>query len=142
MIQPDNNAILGSIARVIGGPLAVTTPPPPTTTLPTITIVAKATKLAENGPKDKVIVTRTGDVSSDLTISYSAKGSAQAGVNYKRLTGSVVIPAGSASAAIKLKPVNDGVADGTFVLKLTILPDASYTVGAPGKAKIKILNVD
>ena len=105
--------------------------------------MAKATKLAENGPKDKIIVTRTGgDTSSDLTVTYSAKGSAEAGVNYKKLTGSVVIPAGSASTAIKLKPVDDGVADGTFVLKLTILPSDSYTVGSPDKAKIKILNVD
>ena len=155
VIQPDNNAVLGSADRVIGGPLAATPLPTPTPTPnptpnptptpvpvpPTVTITAKSTKLAENGPKDKVIVTRTGDVSADLTIAYSAKGSAQSGVNYKHLSGTVVIPAGSATVAIKLKPVDDGVADGTLVLKLTLLPSDAYIIGASGKAKIKILNV-
>ncbi len=135
-MQADGKAVVGGgivigdtsgigVARIIGGPLSAT--PTPTPTVPTVTIAAKTTKLAENGHKDKVIVTRSGDTSSDLTVAYSAKGSATAGINYKKLAGSVVIPASSASAAIKLKPVDDGVADGTLVLS---------------KAKIKILNVN
>ena len=114
----------------------------PVTGLPTVTIAAQAAKLAEDAGKDKIIVTRTGDTSSVLTVVYAAKGSARSGVNYKALSGSVTIPAGSSTAIIKAKLVDDHVRDGTLVLKVTIQPSTSYTVGSPDRAKIKILNVD
>ena len=59
-------------------------------------------------------------------MAYSAKGSAQTGVNFKGLSGSVTIPAGSTTQVVKAKILDDHRPDGTLVLKVTVLPSDSY----------------
>ena len=103
----------------------------------------RSTSIAENGPKLKILVTRSGDdLSQPLTVNYKAAGSAQAGVNYKPLTGTVVIPAGSASAKIKVRSFDDGITGDTTVLKLKMRAstDGSYDLGSPTKLKISIVD--
>ena len=102
----------------------------------------KSLVTAESGPKLKLLLTRTGDTSQPLTVTYKAASSAVAGVDYKELTGIATIPAGAASTKIKIKTFDDGVVDGTKVLKLKLTGSgATYTLGAVPKAKITILDV-
>ena len=102
----------------------------------------KSLVTAESGPKLKLLLTRTGDTSQPLTVTYKAASSAVAGVDYKELTGIATIPAGAASTKIKIKTFDDGVVDGTKVLKLKLTGSgATYTPGAVPKAKITILDV-
>ena len=89
----------------------------------------------------KVIVRRTGSTAGALTVSYRTKGPARAGVDFKPLTGTVVIPAGSAQAKIKLKPLLDAANPGTLKAKIVLLPavDGSYVLGAPAVAKVRVV---
>ena len=112
---------------------------------PVVSAVALGDKLAivdqENG---KVAIQRTGDLSAALTVRYKVAGSAKVGVNLKAgpLTGLAVIPAGAAQVKVKLKPLDDGLADGTLVAKLKLLPslDGSYTLGTATVGKVKVVD--
>ena len=89
----------------------------------------------------KVVVTRAGDMSTALTVRYKVGGTALSGTDYKPVTGTVTIPAGSAQAKVKIKPIATATGNGTFVAKLKLLPslDGTYTLGTTTVAKIKII---
>ena len=122
----------------------VTLTPPVQATPPVVTISVPGTTgevatIADNGPAIKLRITRSAasgnaadlDVSQPLVVSYKAKGSAQAGVDYEALSGSVTIPAGAATVKLKIKPIAQVPSGSIAVLKLGLLPsiDDSYTRG-------------
>ena len=112
---------------------------------PTVTIAAGGNGMAvEGGAKGKVIITRTGDTSTALTVNYKAKGPAKAGVDYKALSGSVTLPVGAATAKIKIKPISGSPDHGTLKIKLVLKPaaDGSYEVGSPSRANILLIEND
>jgi uncharacterized delta-60 repeat protein len=91
----------------------------------------------------KFLLTRTGDVSADLTVLYSVKGTAVAGEDYLPLRGYRTIKAGRAVAMIRVKPVHDHfrlVQGGRAGVKLEIAAAAGYDVAMPGKAHVRIVN--
>ena len=56
----------------------------------------------------------------------------------------MIIPAGAASAKLKIKPIDDTAHEGTRVAKVKLLPatDGSYTVGSEAVAKVRIIDND
>ena len=97
--------------------------------------------VAAGGSPAKVLVSRTGDISTALTVSYKVKGNAQAGVDYKKLSGTVTIAAGASTAKIKVKAIDGSPNVGVLKIKFALLPatDGSYTVGT-ATAKIKLVD--
>ena len=76
-----------------------------------ITVVASdpiATEGASPPDYGTFLVIRSGDVSQALTVYYSLAGSALQGADYAILPGTVIIPAGSTSAAVTIVPLDDG----------------------------------
>jgi hypothetical protein len=71
---------------------------------------------------------RTGPLDLPLTVAYAMGGTATAGEDYLALSGSVVIPAGRESAAIKVKIRNDRLAEPTETIVLTLSPQAEYEI--------------
>jgi gliding motility-associated-like protein len=59
-------------------------------------------------------------LNTDLTISYTVKGSAEAGKDYTALTGSVVLPAGQTSADVVVAVLKDEVVEGTETVELSL----------------------
>ena len=113
---------------------------PPVVT--TVTVAVSGDGRAEFGVENgKVAVRRTGDLSAALTVSYKIKGAAKAGVDFKPLTGTLVIPAGAAQAKLKLKPLHNLLNTGTLNAKIVILPasDGSYGLGDTTLAKVKVV---
>ncbi len=102
--------------------------------------IAGADVIVAGGAPGILTVTRTGgDTSLPLTVSYKAKGAAQAGVDYKKLPGTVTIPAGAVKAKIKIKPIDGSPNAGTPKIKVQLLPsvDGSYVIGtSPVKLKL------
>ena len=96
--------------------------------------------VTEGGAPGLVTITRTGDTSLPLTVAYKVKGPAVAGVDYKKLPGTIIIPAGSAKAKIKVKPINGSPNSGSLKIKIQLVAptDGSYVVGT-GTAKIKLI---
>lgn len=110
-----------------------------------ISVTALKPRVSEAGAghrKGILVVSRTGDTASDLTVHYKAGGSAMGGAQYQELAGTVLIPAGAASARILVIPIRDGVKQGDTVVKVTLKPGIGYDVGAPRKALVTILDAD
>ena len=78
--------------------------------------------------------------SGDLHVAYSVKGTGINGTDYVLLKGSAKIKAGKTTKAIKVVPQGNlgGASKKTVVL--TLQPGAGYTVGTPGKVKVKIIH--
>lgn len=148
-IQTDNKIVVGEIVskkvdgkypnvlkRVYGDPVA---PPVPTVS------IAGLRPAVENGEKGLFRVYRTGDagVSTALTVFYEVKTGGtrpKAGVDYAPLSGSVTIPAGAASAKIKVVPLGSTLAVDGERLKLKLIPNASYQVAGSGISTIAFKN--
>ena len=127
----------GAGLSTISDPVVVDASPPPTVNL----AIGSSGVAVEGGAKGVVLVTRTGDTSQPLTVSYKTKGSAVAGVDYKPLSGSVIIPVGAVKAKIKVKAIDGSPNTGTRKVKFVLLPDSdnNYVVGT-SRVKIKILD--
>ena len=83
-------------------------------------------------------VTRSGDTSQPVTITYAVSGSAVNGIDYQGLPGSVTIPAYVSSTSVPLTP-NPSLStapSGTVIL--TLNPGSGYTVGAASSATVTI----
>ncbi len=84
-------------------------------------------------------VMRSGNTAAPLTVNYTIGGSADAGQDYTRLTGSITIPAGAASADIVVTPSKtaNAATDKTVIVTLTT-GDRNFHVGCPGAAIVAI----
>lgn len=74
-----------------------------------------------------VTFSRSGDLSSPVTVNYTMAGTAQLGTDYTGPTGSVVIPAGATEATVNLTAMNSAPS-GTKTAVFNVTPPAGYTV--------------
>lgn len=126
----------------LGNPAAATVNIVESKPVPVVEVASSGDGKAQYGvEKGKVVFRRTGDLNAALTVFYKVKGTAEAGVDFKMLTGQLVIPAGSAQAKIKIKPLDDPGNTGKLKAKIVLLPpgDDSYSVGNSRLAKIVVL---
>jgi uncharacterized delta-60 repeat protein len=92
------------------------------------------------------LVTRTGDTTNSLDVSYSVKGSAVPGTDYTTLSGTVHFDANASNATITVNPSNHdlgtvvvtlsrgtgyAVAQGLSSARVTISPDTASDSGTP-----------
>jgi hypothetical protein len=112
--------------------------------VPTVTIAATAPNASEAGPSPGAFtVTRAGSTVTSITVSYAVAGTAKAGTDYTALAGSVVIPAGAASASVLVSPIDDAViGEGNETVVLTLTGGAGYVVGSPASATVTIADND
>ena len=105
-----------------------------------VTITATDSTATEAGPTTGTFrVSRTGSTLPS-TVNYTVGGSAANGVDYQTLTGSVVIPAGSLSANIIVRPINDVIMEGNETVVVTLSPRPNYTVGSPSSATVTVVS--
>lgn len=99
----------------------------------TIVCIAAADDAAsEEGPKPATFaVTRSGHTNESLTVFYRLTGTASNGVDYRRLDGTVVIPAGAFSARILVEPIDDALIEGTETVVATLLPPVCIAIVPP-----------
>jgi hypothetical protein len=87
-------------------------------------------------------VTRTGDLSHPLTVTYRVRGTAKSGGDYVALPGSVIIPSGASSVAIAVAPTAPGCRGGlkTVLLQLTNKHgwESPYMLGSNFQAVVNI----
>jgi hypothetical protein len=110
---------------------------------PVVTILASDPGAAEAGlDPGTFTVSRTGNLSADLIVSYSIAGSAANATDYQSLSGSVTIAAGQPSAIITVTPIDDTIAEGSETVILTLTASAGYTIGIPNSATVTITDND
>ncbi|HEY9763220.1 MAG TPA: choice-of-anchor I family protein [Trichocoleus sp.] len=111
--------------------------------VPQVSITATDANAAESSTTTNTgtfTLSRTGDITAALTITYTISGTATNTNDYNRLTGTLVIPAGQASANIVITPVNDAASESNETVILTLVDGASYDLGAASSATVTIAN--
>ncbi|MCC3500520.1 MAG: S8 family serine peptidase, partial [Microcoleus sp. PH2017_15_JOR_U_A] len=111
-------------------------------TKPTVSIEATDPSASENGDPGTVTISRKGQTKYDLKVDYLVGGTASAGLDYQRLSGSVTIPAGQSSVAIPIVPVDDNLVEGDETVALTLSTGQGYTIGKDGSATVTIADND
>jgi len=92
----------------------------------------------ENGDVGVFELTRIGDLSSALTVSYSVGGSATSDGDFVALAGQVTFLAGSATANVNVTPIDDVKYDPGETVSLTATSGTGYTVGSPSSDSLTI----
>jgi hypothetical protein len=111
--------------------------------IPPVSVVATVPSTAEKAtPPGVFTVTRSGSTNSALTVFYTLGGTATNGVAYTNLPGSVVIPAGVASAQVFVKPIDFAFQQLSETVILTLTGNANYTLADASSDTVTILNND
>jgi N-acetylneuraminic acid mutarotase len=119
----------------------VITPGGSSSALPVVSAAASG-QPSESGATVTFTFTRTGSTASSLAVTYTLGGTATNGTDYVALSGAVTIPAGSASASITLKPIDDSIAEGSESVVLTVSPSSSYTTNTTATVSRSIADND
>ncbi len=119
--------------------------------LPTVSITAtdSAAEVATGQIANPGVftITRTGSVTSALTVSYTAGGTATKGTDYNNITGNtgntgtITIPVGFTSATISINVVDDSLAEGTETVAIALNANAAYQIGT-NSASVAIADND
>ncbi len=106
-------------------------------TLPGVSVNASDAFASEPGTdRGSFTVTRTLVTAKPLTVYYKVGGKAAAGTDYTALPGSVVIPAGAASAVVTVAPLDDSAAEGDETVTVTLISKSTYMVNTPASATV------
>jgi len=87
-------------------------------------------------------ITRTGTTTQPLTVNYAVTGTADNGVDYTTLPGSVIIPVGATTADVVVKPIDDAITEVTETVILTITGSTQYAINNPNNATVNIVDND
>ncbi|MFM6628743.1 MAG: Calx-beta domain-containing protein, partial [Microcystis panniformis] len=106
--------------------------------------IAKTTDGKEAGPVSSVFtLTRTGDLSSALTVNYTLAGTATLGSDYNDPSlGQATFAAGADKATITLPTIDDSVVDPSETIITKITAPAGYTISGPDTATATIIDDD
>jgi len=112
-------------------------------TAPTVTISATDASAAEaNRNPGSLRISRTGLLTTALTVRFSGAGTATIGSDFTGPTGSVIIPAGQASATVTVTPVDDLLVEGNETVILTLMANSAYVLGSARSATVTITDND
>jgi Calx-beta domain/Domain of unknown function (DUF4114)/RTX calcium-binding nonapeptide repeat (4 copies) len=103
---------------------------------------AAETKIGEVANPGQFTLKRTGITTDALTVSYTIDGSASNGIDYQKLENSVTFAAGSDTAIINIRPIDDQFAEGTETVKLKLVDNSSYTINGEKSGTVKIADND
>jgi subtilisin family serine protease/subtilisin-like proprotein convertase family protein len=121
-----------SFFRVVVGPGL----PPP---LPEVAVTASDPDASEAGAEPgRFTFTRTGSTALPLTIRFDVAGSATEGADYAPVGRSLVIPTGASGFDLPILVATDSRVEGDETVRLTLLADAAYQLGAPTEATVTI----
>jgi kumamolisin len=106
---------------------------------PAVSITATQPNALVPGPiNGQFTLTRTGDTSNALSITYTATGSATSGTDYTALPATLTIPAGASTANVTIVPKENNLASSNPTLVLTLTGNNGYTIGNPSSATVTI----
>jgi hypothetical protein len=106
---------------------------------PTVTITASDATAGEDGPDTGTfLITRSGNLSTNLTVQLTTGGSASGGSDYSTLPASITIAAGNASASVTVTPATDTNIESPETVIATLAANANYTIGSPSSAAVTI----
>ncbi len=106
--------------------------------LPLVSLSVSPAAVAEDDGEALVFtVTRRGKTDADLRVNLASTGTAKV-----RLRRSVLIPAGSASATVRVNPTADDTPEPDETVVVAIAPGAGYAAGEVASASATLVNDD
>jgi hypothetical protein len=114
-----------------------------TVALPSVSLSAKPIvkeKQGKGGARVKFV--RDGDTSAPLFVSYTIGGTAQNGIDFATLPGSVEIPAGKKSAKVLVRAFAEGQLEGPETIELEVQSGEGYTAGLPSRLVLELQSKD
>jgi hypothetical protein len=111
---------------------------------PAVAFVSSQISVGENKSKASIAVKRLGSSASAVTVKYrSSAGSANSGVNYSEVSGTLSWAAGeSADKSFDVPIKADGVYNDKLTVKLKLSDAKGAALGAPASATLSIVNKD
>jgi hypothetical protein len=106
--------------------------------LPTVVVEATDGLASEGCDTGAFTIWRHGDVGTALTIAYALSGTANNGVDFTALPGSVALSGGSTAVVVNVTPLRDKLKEGNETVVLTLLDGSNYTVTNPANATVTI----
>ncbi|WP_254564661.1 SBBP repeat-containing protein [Oscillatoria sp. HE19RPO] len=100
--------------------------------LPMVMLAPGNLNASESGVAGNFIVFRNSGLGQELTVNYSLGGTAENGVDYQPLTGSVKIDANSFFATIQVSPIDDSEVEGNETVAVNLVAGAGYQVSSSG----------
>ena len=112
--------------------------------VPRLVTIATATANAfEAGQTPGVVtITRSSGFSTPLLVNYATSGTAGAGSDYVAPAGTVSIPAGAASVAVQIFPIDDAGVENNETVTVSVRSGEGYAIGTPAFANITIVSDD
>jgi Ca2+-binding RTX toxin-like protein len=111
--------------------------------LPVISLAVTDADAAEPANPGQFTLTRDGITTSDLTVNYALAGTATNGTDYQALTNTVTFKAGSNTATIDIKPIDDNIYEGSETVTLTLADNAaSYKLAEIKSGTVTIADDD
>jgi hypothetical protein len=95
----------------------------------------------EAGGTGKFRIQSYGSGTGNITVLYAITGSAVAGTDYTALTGTATVPRGG-YVELTVAPLQDTEFEDAEDVRLTLLPDAAYTLAPENTASLRILDDD
>ena len=105
---------------------------------PLVSVNAIDATANEAGDTGRFVLTRTGDLTSPLTVTIALSGTAVNGTDYDQVLTTVTFVAGAATANVFVIPVSDSVVDPSETVILDVVDGASYDLGAAATATVTI----
>ncbi|MDB9460635.1 Calx-beta domain-containing protein, partial [Dolichospermum circinale CS-545/17] len=130
----DTGVDIGNIAG--GWSIAIDTTE--VTTKPIVTLATSPKKVAENsGANILYTFTRTGNITSELTVNYTVSGSAIFNTDYSQTgatshtatTGTVSFAAGADTVTLTISPLEDNIQENDETMILTLATGTDYIIG-------------
>ena len=103
---------------------------------------AAETKIGEVANPGQFTLKRTGINTDALTVSYTIDGSASNGIDYQKLENSVTFAAGSDTAIINIRSIDDQFNEGTETVKLKLSDNSNYKIDGEKSGTVKIADND
>ncbi|MFM6607093.1 MAG: Calx-beta domain-containing protein, partial [Dolichospermum sp.] len=100
------------------------------TATPVVTVAATDADAGEPTNNGQYTLTRTGSLTSALTVNIAMSGTATNGTDYTAIPTTVTFLAGSATAVVNLNVIDDTLPEGTETATLTVLAGPGYTPGS------------
>jgi T5SS/PEP-CTERM-associated repeat protein len=105
--------------------------------LPFVNLAGKPL-LLEGKKAAKLKLTRSGDTTAPLTVAYTVGGTAESGVDFVALPGTIQFPARKKSVTLLVQPIADGLAEGSETIEITLAPDASFAPGLASELTLEL----
>jgi hypothetical protein len=109
---------------------------------PVVSLTASDAHAGEPSDPGAIAITRSGSDTGALVVAYAVTGTATTGTDVQTLSGLATIPDGSTGTTVLIQPIDDGTAEASETVILTLLGSPDYAVHTTDNQKTVTITDD